>query len=64
MNTLDLALVGNCNIGALINDRADVVWACFPRFDGDAMFCSLLRSRNGADDFGFMAVDLLDFTHA
>ena len=64
MNTLDLALIGNCSIGALINARADVVWACFPRFDGDAMFCSLLRERDGEADYGFMAVDLLDVTHA
>ena len=64
MNTLDLALVGNCSIGALIDARAEMVWACFPRFDGDAMFCSLLRERNGAEDFGFMAVDLVDFSHA
>ena len=64
MNTLDLALIGNCSIGALINARADVVWACFPRFDGDAMFCSLLRERDGEADYGYMAVDLLDVTHA
>ena len=64
MNSLDLALIGNCSIGALVGPTAEVVWACFPRFDGDAMFCSLLRSRDGNDDFGFMAVDLVDFSHA
>ncbi len=64
MNTLDLALVGNCGIAALIDARAEMVWACFPRFDGDAMFCSLLRERSGEGDFGFMAVDLVDFSRA
>jgi GH15 family glucan-1,4-alpha-glucosidase len=64
MNTLDLAMIGNCSIGALIDARAEIVWACFPRFDGDAMFCSLLRERDGAEDCGFMAVDLVDFSHA
>ena len=54
----------NCSIGALIDARAEIVWACFPRFDGDAMFCSLLRARDGAEDCGFMAVDLVDFSHA
>jgi hypothetical protein len=44
--------------------RGEIVWACFPRFDGDAMFCSLLRERDGNEDFGFMAVDLADFSHA
>ena len=43
MSTLDLGLVGNCSIGALIDAKAEVTWACFPRFDGDAVFCSLLR---------------------
>ncbi|MBK7251653.1 MAG: glycoside hydrolase family 15 protein [Gammaproteobacteria bacterium] len=64
MSSLDLALIGNCNIGALIAPTAEIVWACFPRFDGDAMFCSLLRERQGHDDFGFAAVDVVDFSHA
>ncbi|GAB4179550.1 MAG: glycoside hydrolase family 15 protein [Rhodocyclaceae bacterium] len=64
MNSLDLALIGNCGIGALLDERADVVWACFPRFDGDAVFCSLLRERKDEADFGFMAVDLIDFARA
>ncbi|WIM05358.1 MAG: glycoside hydrolase family 15 protein [Candidatus Nitricoxidivorans perseverans] len=64
MSTLDLALIGNCNIGALIDGRGEIVWACLPRFDGDAVFCSLLRERKDESDFGYAAVDLLDFTHA
>ncbi|MBI3150467.1 MAG: glycoside hydrolase family 15 protein [Betaproteobacteria bacterium] len=64
MRSLDLALIGNCSIGALIDGRAEVVWACFPRFDGDAMFCSLLRGDDVQNDFGYMAVDLIDFSHA
>ena len=43
MNNLDLALIGNCTIGALIDARATITWGCFPRFDGDPVFCSLLR---------------------
>jgi GH15 family glucan-1,4-alpha-glucosidase len=57
MSNLDLALIGNCTLGALIDDRARIVWGCFPRFDGDPVFCSLLRN---ADDFGFSAVELAD----
>ena len=64
MKTLDLALIGNSSIGALLDEKAEVVWACFPRFDGDALFCSLLRERADEAGFGFMAVDLPDFTHA
>ena len=50
MNTLDLALIGNCTVGALVDARAKIVWGCFPRFDGDPVFCSLLRD---TDDYGF-----------
>jgi GH15 family glucan-1,4-alpha-glucosidase len=57
MNTLDLALIGNCTVGALVDARAKIVWGCFPRFDGDPVFCSLLRS---TDDYGFSAVELAD----
>ena len=64
MKTLDLALIGNSSIGALLDEKAEVVWACFPRFDGDALFCSLLRERADEAGFGLMAVDLPDFTHA
>ena len=61
---LDLALIGNCTVGALINSTTELVWGCFPRFDGDAMFCSLLRERRGEDDYGYMAVDLVDFARS
>jgi hypothetical protein len=45
---LDLGLVGDRAIGALVNARPEIVCACFPRFDGDATFCSLLRERRDA----------------
>jgi GH15 family glucan-1,4-alpha-glucosidase len=62
---LDLALIGNSTVGALVNGIGDIVWACLPRFDGDAVFCSLLREPTGSDDdFGFLAVDLLGLAHA
>ncbi|MBI3708744.1 MAG: glycoside hydrolase family 15 protein [Proteobacteria bacterium] len=44
---LDLAVIGNCVIGALIDRRGRIVWSCYPRFDGDPIFCTLLM---GADD--------------
>jgi GH15 family glucan-1,4-alpha-glucosidase len=39
---LDLGAIGNCAFGALIDRKAEVVWACLPRFDGDPIFNSLL----------------------
>jgi len=60
--SLDLALIGNGTIGALVDPVGEITWACFPRFDGDPMFCSLLRPRQGRgpDDIGFFTVELLD----
>jgi GH15 family glucan-1,4-alpha-glucosidase len=60
MNTLDLGVVGNSSIGALIDARGEIVWACFPGFDGDPLFCSLLRERSSGSDFGFFAIELID----
>ena len=59
MATLDLALVGNGTIAALVQGDSEITWACFPRFDGDPMFCSLLRAPAGQDDFGFYRIELL-----
>ena len=54
MTSLDLALIGNGTIGALVDPAGDIVWGCFPRFDGDPAFCSLL---GGA---GVFAIELVD----
>jgi GH15 family glucan-1,4-alpha-glucosidase len=60
VNDLNLALIGNCNIGALINADGEIVWGCFPRFDGDALFCTLLQGKREADEIGIWGVDVLD----
>ena len=64
MSSLDLAVIGNSSIGALLDGRGEIVWACLPRFDSDAVFCSLLRERRGAEDFGFLSVELLGMVRA
>ena len=55
MVSLDLGIVGNCTISALIDRQGTVVWSCFPRFDADPLFCRLLDNDG---DRGFYAVDL------
>jgi len=64
VTSLDLGLIGNGTIGALLNPTGDIVWACFPRFDGDPAFCSLLREQTRDTDFGCFAVELGDFVRA
>ncbi len=47
MSDLNLAVIGNCSYAALIDQQASVVWACFPRLDGDPVFCKLLNPKGG-----------------
>jgi GH15 family glucan-1,4-alpha-glucosidase len=57
-DTLELAMIGNCAISALIDARARLVWCCVPRFDGDPVFCALLNSPRGARLDGTLTVEL------
>jgi GH15 family glucan-1,4-alpha-glucosidase len=56
---LDLALIGNCRIAALINPTGRIVWCCFPRFDSDPVFSRLLA---GEEEKGFTDIVLADMT--
>ncbi|HEU0216787.1 MAG TPA: glycoside hydrolase family 15 protein [Stellaceae bacterium] len=58
---LDLALIGNCRIAALIDPSGRIVWWCFPRFDANPVFCRLLSGDEGK---GFCDVVLAEFAHA
>src|SRR5690606_15932008 len=60
MNNLQLALIGNGSIGHLVNAAGEIVWGCYPRFDGDALFCALLNDADSESASGIWAVDLLD----
>jgi GH15 family glucan-1,4-alpha-glucosidase len=59
-SSLDLALIGNCQVGALIDSTAEIVWYCLPRFDGDPVFCSLLQEHQSASGKGFCSIELID----
>jgi GH15 family glucan-1,4-alpha-glucosidase len=56
---LDLAVIGNCTWGGLIDRRARLVWACMPRFDSDPIFPALLDE--APDHDGTFSIDLIDF---
>ncbi len=61
---LDLAVIGNCAVGALIDRQGRYLWACLPRFDGDPVFCALLHDTafdNPAAQ-GFFSTDLMGLT--
>ncbi len=54
---LDLAVIGNCRVAALVNPWARLVWWCYPRFDSDPVFCRLLSDK---EEKGFTDVVLSD----
>jgi GH15 family glucan-1,4-alpha-glucosidase len=58
---LDLAVIGNGRTAALVDPCARFVWWCYPRFDGDPIFCRLVA---GKEEKGFSDVvldDMADF---
>ncbi|MEX2466790.1 MAG: glycoside hydrolase family 15 protein [Gemmatimonadota bacterium] len=61
---LELGLIGNGTVSALLNRQGSLVWFCNPRFDGDPVFCSLLRGDPDRPDpdgtFGIELDDLED----
>lgn len=63
MSALDLAVIGNCSFGALLDGRGRLVWSCLPRFDGDPVFCALLAG-NDEPQHGFYDVDVIGFARA
>ena len=64
MSDLDLAVIGNCQIAAVVDRRGRWVFGCFPRFDGDPLFCALLEPAGDAKGTGYFEIELKDFAHA
>lgn len=60
MSNLDLGLIGNCCISALVDKSGGIVWCCLPRFDGDPVFHALLSDTNGKSNRGVFAIELED----
>jgi GH15 family glucan-1,4-alpha-glucosidase len=56
--SLQLGVIGNCAISALIDAEARVVWCCMPRFDGDPIFYSLLDSAHGIAPDGTYSIGI------
>ncbi len=56
--SLELALIGNCSLSALVDRGGSIVWCCIPRFDSPPVFDALLRSPEGLPLDGAMTVEL------
>jgi GH15 family glucan-1,4-alpha-glucosidase len=64
MSDLELGVIGNCMISALIDRMGRIVWCCMPRFDGDPIFCSLVDGDGEEVQEGFFDVLIDDFSHS
>ena len=62
MSNLELGVIGNCQIAALIDGRGRYVWGSFPRMDSDPFFCTLLGGDRA--ESGFFEAELLDCNSA
>jgi GH15 family glucan-1,4-alpha-glucosidase len=61
-STLELGVIGNCEVAALVDETARIVWACLPAMDGDPVFCALVDDDAGPDASGVFAIDLREAT--
>ena len=64
VSNLNLGVIGNCQIAALVDEKANIVWSCLPQFDADPVFCRLLRDGVGGDKPGYFAVEILDYSRS
>ena len=56
--SLNLGMIGNSAISALIDNHARMVWCCLPRFDGDPVFNALLQPGDEGSHFAIEIEDL------
>lgn len=55
-NNLNYGIIGNCRTAALISERGNIEWLCFPDFDSPSVFAALLDRTKGGS-FGFDVSD-------
>lgn len=58
MSDLNLGILGNCIIAALVDTEARIVWGCLPRLDGDPVFCALLDNGPDPERGGYWSLTL------
>jgi len=61
MEHLNYGAVGNCRSAALISDRGNIEWLCFPDFDSSSVFAAILDQEKGGR-FGFIVNETYTIT--
>lgn len=62
--SLELGVIGNCQVSAMVDELGRMVWACMPRFDSNPVFCALLKGDEHPVERGIFEVVLEDFVRA
>jgi GH15 family glucan-1,4-alpha-glucosidase len=62
--SLDLGVIGNCAVAALVDRRGAMVWSCFPSLDGDPVFASLLDNPVEPGRESAFLIEIEDFLRA
>ncbi|MEM8841913.1 MAG: glycoside hydrolase family 15 protein, partial [Pseudomonadota bacterium] len=55
---MDLGVIGNCAVAALVDKQASIQWFCLPRLDGDPVFHALLGPGPGQAGDGAFSIEL------
>jgi GH15 family glucan-1,4-alpha-glucosidase len=63
-SSLELGVIGNCQVSALIDELGRMVWACMPRFDSEPVFCALLMGDQREVQRGVFEIVLKDFVRS
>ena len=58
---LDLGIIGNGRLAALVDPCSRIVWWCYPRFDGDPIFCRLVSGRQEKGFSDIVLEDMVDY---
>ncbi len=59
---MDLGVIGNCTVAALVDRVGAINWFCLPRIDGDPVFHGLLGHGAGSSGDGVFAVEMEGMT--
>ena len=55
---MELGLIGNCAVAALVDPKGSLVWLCLPRVDGEPVFHALLGYGAGEPGDGAFSVEI------
>ncbi len=56
--SLNLGVIGNCSVAALISQNASIEWFCYPQYDSDPVFSRLINGPVSAGNEGYFSIEI------